>query len=185
MNSFTQLPPAPMQEGGGFGNAIIGTLTMVFIGAVLSIPVGILSAIYLAILGPESKTATLVRFTAKILSGLLYLGWRVCLHVGCGDDEDLFRTGWRRCFGRTMVPIVILTAEEAFRMVPKKMIEAAIGMGCTPTQAVWKVILPNRISQLAKPGSCWLSPELQEKRHHYFSPRCSATIGYGRIHDFF
>ncbi len=81
-----------------------------------------------------------------------------------------------------MVPIVILTAEEAFRMVPKKMIEAAIGMGCTPTQAVWKVILPTAFPSLLT-GSCWLSPEQQEKRHHYFSPRCSATIGYGRIRD--
>jgi phosphate transport system permease protein len=41
-----------------------------------------------------------------------------------------------------MLPIVMLTAEEAMRMVPLRMKEAAIGMGCTQSQVVWKVILP-------------------------------------------
>jgi phosphate transport system permease protein len=41
-----------------------------------------------------------------------------------------------------MLPTVILTAEEAIRMVPAKIREAAIGMGATPTQAVWHVMLP-------------------------------------------
>ena len=41
-----------------------------------------------------------------------------------------------------MLPTVMLTAEEAMRMVPQRMKDAAIGMGCTQTQVVWKVVLP-------------------------------------------
>jgi len=41
-----------------------------------------------------------------------------------------------------MLPTVILTAEEAIRMVPAKIREAAVGMGATPAQVVWKVTLP-------------------------------------------
>ena len=41
-----------------------------------------------------------------------------------------------------MLPTVMLTAEEAIRMVPAKMREAAIGMGATPTQAIWMVLVP-------------------------------------------
>lgn len=149
LSSFTQLPPAPMQEGGGFGNAIVGTLAMVCIGAMLSIPVGILSAIYLSILGPESKTATLVRFTAKILSGLPSILAGVFAYTLVVVTMKTYSApAGGVALAVLMVPIVILTSEEAFRMVPKKMIEAAIGMGCTPTQAVWKVILPTAFPSL-------------------------------------
>ncbi len=41
-----------------------------------------------------------------------------------------------------MLPTVILTAEDAMRMVPQRMKDAAIGMGCTRTQVIWKVTLP-------------------------------------------
>jgi phosphate transport system permease protein len=41
-----------------------------------------------------------------------------------------------------MVPTVLLTAEEAMKMVPARMKEAAVGMGCTPSQVIWKVVLP-------------------------------------------
>ena len=56
--------------GGGFGNAIVGTLVMVGIGALLSIPVGILAAVFLAELGPNSRLAQAARFAAKMLTGL-------------------------------------------------------------------------------------------------------------------
>src|SRR4051812_39951240 len=39
---FTQLPPAPLEAGGGFGNAIVGTLVMVGVAALITVPVGIL-----------------------------------------------------------------------------------------------------------------------------------------------
>src|SRR5580693_8032797 len=45
---FTQLPPAPLEQGGGFGNAIAGTLIIVALAALISIPIGILSALYMA-----------------------------------------------------------------------------------------------------------------------------------------
>ena len=45
---FTELPPPPMVEGGGFGNAIIGTIVMVGIGALISVPIGVMAAIYLS-----------------------------------------------------------------------------------------------------------------------------------------
>lgn len=45
LSVFTELPPAPMRPGGGFGNAILGTLLMVGIGATISIPFGVMAAI--------------------------------------------------------------------------------------------------------------------------------------------
>jgi phosphate transport system permease protein len=44
-----------------------------------------------------------------------------------------------------MIPIVMLTAEEAIKMVPVKMKEAAIGMGATQAQVTWKIVLPTAL----------------------------------------
>src|SRR5262249_20226147 len=67
---FTELPPAPLELGGGIGNALVGPLVMVGIAALISVPFGILAAICLAEFAPDSRTATLVRFAAKVLTGL-------------------------------------------------------------------------------------------------------------------
>jgi phosphate transport system permease protein len=140
---FTELPPAALQEGGGFGNAIVGTVVMVGIAALLSVPFGILAAVFLAVIGPESKLASAVRFTAKTLSGFPSILAGVFAYAAV---VMMFRTYSAPAGGIAlavlMLPIVMLTAEEAMRMVPLRMKEAAIGMGCTQSQVVWKVILP-------------------------------------------
>jgi phosphate transport system permease protein len=66
---FKQLPPAPLEAGGGFGNAVVGTLFMVGIATALSVPVAILSAIHLAQAREESRLASAVRFAGKVLTG--------------------------------------------------------------------------------------------------------------------
>src|SRR5215470_15470277 len=45
---FTQLPPAPLEQGGGFGNAIVGTLIIVALAVLATVPIGLLTAIYLS-----------------------------------------------------------------------------------------------------------------------------------------
>jgi phosphate transport system permease protein len=140
---FTELPPAALQPGGGFGNAIVGTIVMVGIAALLSVPFGILAAVFLAVIGPDSKLASTVRFTAKTLSGFPSILAGVFAYAAV---VMLLRSYSAPAGGIAlavlMLPIVMLTAEEAMRMVPLKMKEAAVGMGCTQSQVVWKVILP-------------------------------------------
>src|SRR5580698_3769467 len=66
LGTFRELPPAAMASGGGFGNAIIGTFVIVAIATVMSVPLGILAAIYITEFGPDTKTASAVRFAAKV-----------------------------------------------------------------------------------------------------------------------
>ena len=66
---FTELPPAGFEEGGGIGNAIQGTLVTVGIAALISIPVSLFAAIYLAELKPDGRVAKLARFLSKVLTG--------------------------------------------------------------------------------------------------------------------
>lgn len=140
---FTELPPAGFEMGGGFGNAILGTLAMVGIGAAISIPIGILSAAYLADIAPESRLATWTRFLAKVLTGFPSILAGVFVYavivLAMGSYSAI---AGGVSLAVLMLPTIILTAEEAMKMVPRKMKDAAIGMGCTRSQVIWQIVLP-------------------------------------------
>jgi len=140
---FTQLPPAPLEQGGGFGNAIAGTLIMVSLAALVSVPAGILTAVFLAQARPENRLAGATRFAAKVLTGFP----SILAGVFAYGTVVLLTGGFSAIAGGLalailMLPTVTLTAEDALRTVPEKMKEAAIGMGATQTQTVWMVLLP-------------------------------------------
>ncbi len=140
---FTQLPPAPLEQGGGFGNAILGTLIIIVLAALISVPVGILSAVFLAQATKESRLAESVRFAAKVLTGFP----SILAGVFAYGAIVLLTGGFSAVAGAIavsilMLPTILLTAEDAIRMVPVKMKEAAVGMGATTTQTVWMVLLP-------------------------------------------
>ena len=140
---FTQLPPAPLEAGGGFGNAIVGTLIIILFATLLSVPTGILSAVFLAQAKPGNRLADMARFAAKILTGFP----SILAGVFAYGAVVLVTGGYSAIAGGIaiailMLPTIVLTAEDAIRMVPAKMQEAAIGMGATTTQTVWMVLLP-------------------------------------------
>jgi phosphate transport system permease protein len=140
---FTDLPPAGFEMGGGFGNAILGTMVMVGLASLISIPIGILSAAYLADLAPESKLAYWTRFLAKVLTGFpSILAGVFCYAVVVLTMGSYSALAGGVALAVLMLPTIVLTAEEAMKMVPRKMKDAAIGMGCTRTQVIWQVVLP-------------------------------------------
>jgi phosphate transport system permease protein len=140
---LTELPPTAFELGGGFGNAVVGTLVMVGIASVLSVPMGIMAAVFLAEFGPDSKISELTRFCAKTLTGLPSILAGVFAYAAVVLLTGTYSApAGGIALALLMVPTVILTAEESMKMVPMVMKDAAIGMGCTPSQVVWKVVLP-------------------------------------------
>lgn len=139
---FTHLPPAPLEQGGGFGNAILGTLLMVGIATLITIPLGVFTGVYLA-QAKESKLAEAVRFSAKVLTGFP----SILAGVFAYGAIVLATGGYSAIAGAValsilMLPTIILTSESAIAMVPVKMKEASIGMGATGSQTVFMVLLP-------------------------------------------
>lgn len=140
--TLTALPPAGFEMGGGFGNAIVGTLVMVAIASAISVPFGTLAAVYLGVLDPNSKTATISRFLAKTLTGFpsilagVFVYSILVIHFGYSALAGGI------ALAVLMLPTVVLAAEEAMRQVPQRMKDAAYGMGCTRSQVIWKVVLP-------------------------------------------
>lgn len=145
MSVFTQLPPAPLEQGGGFGNAILGTLIIVALAVLISVPVGLLTAVYIA-QAKQSRLAEIVRFCAKVLTGFP----SILAGVFAYGAIVLATGGYSAVAGAIalsilMLPTIILASEDAIRMVPSRMKEAAIGMGATSTQTVWMVLLPTAV----------------------------------------
>ncbi|AHZ76958.1 phosphate ABC transporter permease [Pseudomonas putida] len=140
---FTELPPTGFEMGGGFGNAMAGTFVMVGIAAAIAVPVGILAAVFLAELGPDSKLANAARFAAKMLTGLPSILAGVFAYALVVMTTGTYSApAGGVALAVLMLPIVVLTAEESMKMVPKIMKDAAYGMGCTRAQVIWKIVLP-------------------------------------------
>ncbi|MDS4026426.1 MAG: phosphate ABC transporter permease PstA [Candidatus Contendobacter sp.] len=141
--TLTALPPSAFDPGGGFGNAIVGTVVMVGIATLISVPLGILAAVYLAILDPDSRLAHTVRFLAKVLTGFPSILAGVFVYaVMVVTMKTYSALAGGVALAVLMLPTVVLAAEQAMAMVPKKMKDAAYGMGCTRTQVILKVVLP-------------------------------------------
>jgi phosphate transport system permease protein len=143
LDLFTKLTPGAGMEGGGIGNAILGTLVVVGLAALFSLPLGLFAAIYLAEYGGESKLATTVRFAGKVLTGMPSILAGVFAYamvvITLGSFSAL---AGGVALAILIVPTVMLTSEEALRGVPSKMKLAALGMGATRAQMVTKILVP-------------------------------------------
>jgi phosphate transport system permease protein len=143
---FTELTPGAGMDAGGIGNAIVGTLVVVAVSTAIALPLGFLGAVYLAEYGGESKLATLVRFSGKVLTGLPSILAGVFAYamvvVTTGGFSAL---AGGAAMAILMVPTVMLTSESALRAVPSKMKMAAFGMGATRAQVVTRIVIPTAI----------------------------------------
>jgi phosphate transport system permease protein len=146
LEALTALPPAGFEMGGGFGNAIVGTVIMVGIAGLISVPLGVVAAVFLAELQPASRLARGARFAAKTLTGLpSVLAGVFAYAVVVLATGSYSAPAGGLALAVLMLPIVVLTAEEAIKAVPRITRDAAYGMGCTRTQVAWKVLLPTAL----------------------------------------
>lgn len=140
---FYELPPAPLDTGGGFGNAIIGTLIMVGIGALISVPIGVAAAVYLTEFS-KGQTARSIRFATNVLSGVPSI---IAGVVTYGILVATKVTGYSAIAGGValsilMLPIIVRTTDEALQLVSNDLRQAAVGVGATNYQTVLLVVLP-------------------------------------------
>ncbi len=147
LDVFTQLPPAPFREGGGFGNAILGTLLMVGIGALISIPTGVLTAIYLTEFS-SGTIASWVRFATNILSGVpsiiagVFAYGIVVLTLVKLKLGSYSALGGGFALAILMLPTIVRTTDEALQLVSQDLRQASVGLGATKLQTVTQVVLP-------------------------------------------
>ncbi|MEB3359820.1 MAG: phosphate ABC transporter permease PstA [Synechococcales bacterium] len=151
LQAFTELPPPPLQdEGGGFANALVGTLVMVAIGALISVPFGVLAAIYLSEFS-RGRIATWIRFATNVLSGVPSILIGVFIY---GLLVLTQVTGYSAIAGGCalavlMLPIIVRTTDESLQIVPKQVRWASVGMGASRYETVLRVVLPAALPAIA------------------------------------
>jgi len=134
--------PAAGMAGGGFGNAIVGTLALVAIATAVAVPLGILSSVYLTEYARGSKMAQGICFCAKILSGLPSILAGVFIYAVLVRTIGFSVVAGGFALAVLMLPIVILSAEEALLRVPRNIRDASTGLGATTSQTILRVTLP-------------------------------------------
>jgi len=139
---FTELPPPPLVDGGGFGNAILGTVIMVGIGALISVPIGVMAAIYLSEFN-EGKAAELIRFATNVLSGVPSIIVGVFAYSAIVLTTKNY-SAWAGGFALAilMLPIIVRTTDESLKLVPQEVRQASVGIGANQYQTVLQVVLP-------------------------------------------
>ncbi len=141
---FTELPPAAGMTGGGFGNAIIGTLVMVGIALAVSAPAGILSAIYINEYAPASRLSQAVRLVAKLLTGIPSIICGVFAFAVVVMTTGTFSAyAGGMALAVLMLPTILLTSEQALLGVQSAYREASYGLGATRFQTIARVVLPD------------------------------------------
>ncbi|MEW6563914.1 MAG: phosphate ABC transporter permease PstA [Spirochaetota bacterium] len=134
---FTQIPKPYGEEGGGIAPAIVGTLIMLLVAALIAIPIGVATAIFIVEYG-ATKLAAAVRFAVELLAELPSIV--VGIFIWALVVRNL--TGYSGLAGSLalaviMIPIIARSVEEILKLVPDSLREAALALG-TPR---WKVVL--------------------------------------------
>ena len=151
LNFFTETtayigPDAPLDEGGIYA-AMIGTLEQVAISLVLSVPLGIATAVYLSEV--RGRLARVVRTVVEAMTAVPTIVAGLFIYSLC-----IIQLGWERsglaaslALSVSMIPVVTTTAEVVLRLVPNGLREASLALGTTHWQTVRRVVLPT-----ARPG---------------------------------
>lgn len=143
---FTNLPKPPGEVGGGLANAMVGTLELLGLAAIVGVPTGVLGGIYLAEYG-NAKLNWWIRFFCDILNGVPSIIWGIVVYGLIIECTKKFAPGTPprpfsayaggAALGFLMIPIIMRTTEEVLLLVPGSYREAALALGI----ARWKMIV--------------------------------------------
>ena len=148
---FTESARGVIGAGGGASHAIVGTLVITGVATLISVPIGIMAAIYLNEYGGTSRLRRALTFFVDVMTGIpsivagLFAVALFTLIFGPG-----IRLGVMGSIALTvlMIPIVIRSAEEILKIVPNHLREASYALGTPKWKTITKVVLPTALAGL-------------------------------------
>ena len=151
---FSELPPPPGLDGGGIGNAILGTLLVTLIASLIAIPVGVGGGIYLSEYSQRGWFAQFVSFgndvlagVPSIISGVFVYGIVVATRVFFDQSYSAMAGGI--ALAVLMLPTVIKTTDEGLKLVPQELRWGAYGVGASKFVTVMRITLPSAFTSIA------------------------------------
>jgi phosphate transport system permease protein len=139
---FTKLPKPVGETGGGMANAIIGSLKLLFLAAVMGLPVGLMAGVYLAEFGGKTFSFV-IRYMTDLLNGVpsivigIFAYTLVVLPV-----KHFSALAGGVALGAMVIPITVRSTEEFLRAIPGSMREGAMALGASKWRTIATVILP-------------------------------------------
>jgi phosphate transport system permease protein len=136
-------------EGGGIYHAIIGTLLITLAATLISVPVGLMSAIYLTEYGNNGRTARTITFLVDVMTGIpsIVAGlFAYALFVLFFGEGVRLGFGGAVALSLLMMPIVVRSCEEMLKLVPADLREAAYALGVPKWRTITKVVLPTSLA---------------------------------------
>ncbi|WP_207671407.1 phosphate ABC transporter permease PstA [Paenibacillus cymbidii] len=143
---FTKLPTAVGETGGGIGNAIVGTLILVAISAVVGLPIGIFAAIYLNEYKPTGMFSSTVRFVVDVLLGIPSIVIGIFAYMAFVRPFGQFSAlSGGLALSLLMIPIVTRSTEEILRLVPDSIREGAYALGIGKWKTILWIVIPSSL----------------------------------------
>ena len=136
-------------EGGGALHAIIGTLLITLAATIISVPIGLFTAIYLIEYGKDNRLARGITFLVDVMTGIpsivagLFAYALFAMFLGPGVRLGIVGA---IALAVLMIPVVVRSSEEMLRLVPNELREAAYALGVPKWLTIWKVVLPTAIA---------------------------------------
>jgi phosphate transport system permease protein len=139
---FTKLPTPVGESGGGMANAIVGSLKLLFLAALLGLPVGLLAGVYLAEFGGKTFSFV-VRYTNDLLNGVPSIVIGIFAYSLVVLPVKHFSTlAGGVALAMMVIPVTVRSTEEFLRAVPGNMREAAMALGASKWRTIATVVLP-------------------------------------------
>jgi len=136
-------------EGGGAAHAIIGTLIMTLAASIISVPIGLLTSIYIVEYGTGKRLTKWITFFVDVMTGIpsivagLFAYALFEILLGPGTRVGISGSA---ALAVLMIPIVVRSSEEMLRLVPNELREAAYALGVPKWLTILKVVLPTSIA---------------------------------------
>ena len=136
------IPIVTRQKGPGMGPAIVGTLLITTVAAVMAVPIGILGAVYLNEYSAGGRFGKVVRFMATVMTGVpsVVMGLFVYITYTLRYKQNAFGGALALLF--LMLPIIIRSTEEMLKLVPSNLREASAALGSRKSRTILTVVLP-------------------------------------------
>lgn len=143
---LTTLPKPVGEPGGGILNALVGTVMLISIALVISVPFGIMVGVYLAE-HSESKVAFVARLVSEILQGVPSIVIGIIAYLWVVKPMGHFSAlSGGVALGIMMLPLVIKATEEILKLIPREIKEASLALGVPYYRTILKVMIPAGLS---------------------------------------
>jgi phosphate transport system permease protein len=143
---ITNIPKPVGELGGGIANALLGSLLIVLVAAIIAVPIGILGGVYLSE-NKNSKLAYWSRLAVDVMQGTPSIVIGIVIYFWIVKPSGSFSAlSGSIALAIMMLPIVIRSTEETLKLLPETLKEAGYALGLPYHKVIFRVVIPNGVS---------------------------------------